>query len=76
MSTLATLEGMTIDAEDLRDKPHVGGYFWYFRGNYKPEIVLVSDDLRWVTKIFGSMLSVSDCRGKFYGPVLPTKYGI
>lgn len=76
MTIPQNLEGVPIPDCDLRSKPNRGGPHWYRNVNGKYEMVVVSVDLKWVSKFTGMTLSIGECRGRFYGPLQPTKYGV
>ena len=66
------VEGIPID--NWRATPVQGGPHWYRKLNGTYEVVLVSQDCKWVYKFNGELANLNACRGKFYGPLKPTKY--
>lgn len=76
MTIPQNLEGVPIDDVDLRSRPNQGGPHWYRNVSGVYEMVMVSKDLQWVSKFTGATLSIKECRGRFYGPLRPTKYSI
>jgi hypothetical protein len=62
--------------EDWRSAPTEGGPHWYRNVSGRYEMVFVSADLQWVARFSGVMTNIKECRGKFYGPIRPTKYGV
>ena len=57
---------------EKRSRPTVGGYYWYeLRGGW--EIVHVNRDCQYVKRFYGAEMSITECRGKFHGPLTPEK---
>jgi len=74
MTVPQNLIGVPIDDCDLRSRPTQGGPYWYRNVNGRYEVVYVSADGQWVMKFSGENVNIAACRGRFYGPLQPTKY--
>ena len=72
----AQLIEVPIPSDELRSRPVAGGPHWYQLPGGKYEIVLVNTTMDWVQRESGVMVAISECRGKFYGPIKPVIYRI
>lgn len=70
------LKGLPILDEDWKSEPSYGGYYWYRKLGGEMIIVHVNSTCQYVTRFTGESLPIKDMRGKFYGPLKPTRYGI
>jgi len=70
------LSGIPIPDTEKRSRPNLDGPYWYQRPGGTYELVFVTGKGQRVKKFFGHELAVTECRGKFYGPLRPTKYSI
>ena len=74
--TMDEIVGVPIPETEKRSRPNLDGLYWYQLPGGRWEPVLVTGHCQRVKKFFGHELAVTECRGKFYGPLLPTKYGM
>lgn len=68
------LAGVPIPDDEKRTKPNVDGPYWYQLPGGRWEMVHVTCSGQRVKKFYGHELEIKECRGKFYGPLRPTKY--
>lgn len=73
---MAELSGIPIPDGEMVSKPNLDGPYWYRLPGGRYELVLVTGNCKLVKKFFGHEMNVSQCRGKFYGPLRPTKYSV
>ena len=72
----AILIGQPILEIDWVSRPTREGPHWYRSMGGRYEMVFVISGAEYITKFSGAMLPISSLKGKFYGPILPTKYGV
>ena len=70
------LIGVPIPDDEKKSRPTIDGLYWYQLPGGRYEPVFVTGNCQRVKKFFGHEMEVTQCRGKFYGPLRPTRYSV